>query len=111
MTEILTLKIDIKNVENMISKIIKINTNIKLTTFVYIVLASMNAIKADSYKLNINNKIIISDKEKNILKEKLVNELNLTKEDKIEIEYGKNKDFIFTVEVLEKEIKEEKNIQ
>lgn len=110
MEEILTLKIDVKNVEDIISKIVKINTNIKLSTFVYTTLASMNAINADEYNLKINDKSIITDKTQNIAKEKLLSEINLTDKDKIEIEYGKNSQFTFIVEVLKKEnIKENIN--
>ena len=101
--EILKLKVELENVKDVISKVIKVNSNIKLSTFVYTVLASMNAIKADNYKLKINNEILIEDNKSNILKEKILKEINLTKKDNIEIEYGKNKDFIFKVILLEKE--------
>lgn len=101
--EILKLKVELENVKDVISKVIKVNSNIKLSTFVYTVLASMNAIKADNYKLKINNEILIEDNKNNILKEKILKEINLTKKDNIEIEYGKNKDFIFKVTLLEKE--------
>ena len=101
--EILKLKVELENVKDVISKVIKVNSNIKLSTFVYTVLASMNAIKADNYKLKINNEILIEDNKNNILKEKILKEINLTKKDNIEIEYGKNKDFIFKVILLEKE--------
>ncbi len=104
--EIYVFEVEIKNIEGKMKKEIKIDPSIKITTFVYTILAAMNATQAKRYRLYVNNESIL---DKNTSKEtfnKKVSDFNFSNKDIIEIFYGKD-EFTFVIKLIDK-VKKEK---